>query len=125
VLEKGKWKPLYCDISLADDATESGYYKDVAFGDSVTVNISPGYTSYSSSPSALHRYVFIGSAIESLQQAAPLGLSSGLFSICLALELLYSRNVTSSSETALPGDGDICRLELSVGDYSEYVYFEY
>jgi hypothetical protein len=125
VLEKGKWKPLYCDISLADDATESGYYKNVAFGDSVTVNISPGYTSYSSSPSALHRYVFIGSAIESLQQAAPLGLSSGLFSIYLALELLYSRNVTSSSETALPGDGDICRLELSVGDYSEYVYFEY
>jgi hypothetical protein len=125
VLENGKWEPLYCDISFEDDDKNSGYYRDIAYGDSVSVNIAPGDVSYSSSPSALHRYVFFGSIIEGLQQVTPPGLSSGLFSLYLALELLYSQVQNSSSGAGLPDDGDVCRLELSVDDYSEYVYFTY
>jgi hypothetical protein len=130
VLNNGKWEPQYCDIELVDAAE---YSPDVGYGEAVAVRISDGDISYSATPSSLHRYVFFGSAIESLGQIASgiFGeekaekLSNNLFSLYLALELLSLQQQSSQTSTKLPKDGDICRLELTVDDYSEFVYFTY
>jgi hypothetical protein len=133
VLEDGKWVQLYCDVSFADDEEGAGNYRDIDYGDSVYVRISKDSSYYSSSQSTLHRYVFFGNLTEGIGQMLTgvlgkekaAGISGGLFSIYLATELLYTNSQTSAFSADFPKEGDICRLQLSVDDYCEYVYFTY